>query len=197
MTGDSVLSRGPHTGRRPFRADVAPLDPGELMTSPHGDAHYVRRIVPFEPPVQRCCPAGPHRRHARRRLTPHDGRSVRASAPPAGRPLPEVDPAARRFADLAARLILEVADRRRPETQLAAVLHSSLHATVAAVAKSGDTGTAVLLRTRLRAVDADTAELFGSYGRGHRVFALAGRVSRHPTTRRTPHGWLITTVWLG
>lgn len=24
MTGDSVLSRGPHTGRRPFRADVAP-----------------------------------------------------------------------------------------------------------------------------------------------------------------------------
>lgn len=166
--------------------------------TPQHDAHYVRRIAPFEPPVQRCCPAGPHRRHTKRRLTPHDGRSMHVKAvPPTGRPLPEVDPAARRFADLAARLILEVADRRRPEPQLAAVLHPSLHATVAVGAKTSDPGTAVLLRTRLRAVDADTAELFGSYGRGHRVFALAGRISRHPVSRRTPHGWLLTTVWLG
>ena len=67
----------------------------------------------------------------------------------------------------------------------------------AAFANPTDAGSAMLLRTRLRSVDTDTAELFGSYTRGGRVLALAGRVTRTAPTRRTPHGWLITSLWLG
>jgi hypothetical protein len=110
----------------------------------------------------------------------------------------DVDPAAVAFTERALRLVLEVLDRRRPETQLEAVLDPVLHdAITPARSVHADTGSAILLRTRLRGVDADTAELFGSYTRGHRVRALAGRITRTVPTRRTPHGWLITSLWLG
>ncbi|MEE2032850.1 Rv3235 family protein [Rhodococcus chondri] len=159
---------------------------------------YVRRIPRFEPPIQDPCDR--HRRYAARRATPHDGRSGRAPlmVPHPGITRDPVDPSAFHFADLAVRLVLEVVDGRRPATQLAGVLEPALVATVAATRRSRPVSdTAVLLRSRLRAVDPRTAELFGSYARGRRVFALAGRIDRAPVRRRAPHGWLVTTLWLG
>lgn len=159
---------------------------------------HVLRIPPYEPPVRHNCDRP--RRYATRRATAHDGRSPRPTrTAPVATPLaPTVDPAAAAFAERAVRVVLEVLDRRRPDTQLEAVLDPVLHDALAPTRSAHpDAGSAILLRTRLRAVDADTAELFGSYTRGHRVLAVAGRVSRTAPTRRAPHGWLITSLWLG
>lgn len=159
---------------------------------------HVRRIPRFEPPVQDPCDR--HRRYTVRRATPHDGRSGRMPSPvphPTIAPDP-VDPAARRFADFAVRLVLEVVDGRRPDTQLAGVLDPALVAVVAATRRARPvSGTAVVLRTRLRKADPRAAELFGSYARGPRVFAVAGRIDRAPIRTRSPHGWLVTALWLG
>ncbi|WP_068157962.1 Rv3235 family protein [Rhodococcus phenolicus] len=164
------------------------------MSDTSGSRH-VLRIPPYEPPVRHACDRP--RRYASRRASAHDGRSPRpARAIPVAVPhSPTVDPTAAAFAERAVRLVLEIVDRRRPDTQLEAVLDPALHDALRQA--HTDAGSAILLRTRIRAVDADTAELFGSYTRGHRVFALAGRITRTPPSRRTPHGWLITSLWLG
>ncbi|MGW0024202.1 Rv3235 family protein [Rhodococcus sp. NPDC003383] len=159
---------------------------------------HVLRIPPYEPPARHNCDRP--RRYATRRTTTHDGRSPRpARSGPATPPLTAaIDPTASAFAERAVRLVLEVLDRRRPETQLETVLDPVLRDAMAPTrSASPGAGSATLLRTRLRAVDADTAELFGSYTRGHRVLALAGRISRVAPSRRAPHGWLITSLWLG
>jgi hypothetical protein len=109
-----------------------------------------------------------------------------------------VDPSAHRFADRAVRLVLEVVDGRRPDTQLATVLTPALVTTFgAARCARAEADSAVVLRARLQTIDARTAELFGSYARGHRVFAMAGRIVRTPARGHTRHGWVITTLWLG
>lgn len=159
---------------------------------------HVLRIPPYEPAVRHTCDRP--RRYATRRATAHDGRSPRpARTASVAAPLATaVDPAAAAFADRAVRLVLEVLDRRRPDTQLEAVLDPVLHDAMVPVRSARtDAGSAIVLRARVRTVDADSAELFGSYMRGPRVFALAGRITRTAPTRRTPHGWLITSLWLG
>ncbi|MEE2057542.1 Rv3235 family protein [Rhodococcus artemisiae] len=113
-------------------------------------------------------------------------------------PSRKVDTSAHRFAELAVRLVLEVVDGRRPDAQLMTVLTPALVTTFGAARHARtEADSAVVLRTRLQTVDARTAELFGSYARGHRVFAMAGRVVRTPVRGRTRHGWVITTLWLG
>ncbi|TCN57113.1 hypothetical protein EV641_102257 [Rhodococcus sp. SMB37] len=113
-------------------------------------------------------------------------------------PSRNVDTSAHRFAELAVRLVLEVVDGRRPDAQLTTVLTPALVTTFSAARRARtEADSAVVLRTRLQTVDARTAELFGSYARGHRVFAMAGRVVRTPTRGHTRHGWAITTLWLG
>lgn len=158
---------------------------------------HILRIPPYEPPFRHDRP----RPYTTRRATAHDGRSPRPERTgPAPAAFAEcIDPAAAAFADRAVRLVLEVLDRRRPDSQLEAVLDPVVCDAMvpARSVNRADAGSAMLLRTRLRSVDADTAELFGSYTRGGRVLALAGRVTRAAPTRRTPHGWLITSLWLG
>lgn len=118
--------------------------------------------------------------------------------PPGMPPSPDIDPSAHRFADLAMRLVLEVVDGRRPDTQLSTVLTPALVTTFSAAPRArSEADSAVVLRARLQTLDARTAELFGSYARGHRVFAIAGRVVRAPARGHTRHGWVITTLWLG
>ncbi|MFD6896170.1 Rv3235 family protein [Rhodococcus sp. NPDC060086] len=166
---------------------------------------FIRPVPLFEPPVQESCTA--HRPHALRRTTPHSGRSGRTrvaadrirSRIPLDTPLsPDIDPSAHRFADLAVRLVLEVVDGRRPDTQLSTVLTPALATTFSAARHArSEADSAVVLRARLQTRDARTAELFGSYARGHRVFAMAGRVVRAPARGHNRHGWVITTLWLG
>lgn len=173
--------------------------------SPLQSGRFIRPVPHFEPPVQEPCTA--HRPHALPRTTPHSGRSGRTRTAAERRrphrsaqtvPNRNVDASAHRFADFAVRLVLEVVDGRRPDAQLATVLTPALVQTFGAARRArGDADSAVVLRARLQTVDARTAELFGSYARGHRVFAMAGRVVRAPARGRTRHGWVITTLWLG
>ena len=162
----------------------------------HPRAHrYVRPVTPFEPPAQERCAL--HRPLASPRTSPHDGRSPRPVSVSPLPPSPRPDPTAVRFADAAVRLVLEVVDGRRPVAQLAAVLDPALVTAVAARRSNAASGTAVLLRTRLHTVDTDTAELSGTYTRGERVYAVAGRIVRRTPKPRAPHPWTITTLWLG
>jgi len=173
---------------------------------------YVRRLVRVEPPAVELpaleptaiAPTAataslPRRRavrgHAVPRQTPHDGRSGRPARPAPGIVL---EPGAARFAESALRLVLEAIDGRRPVAQLKTVLDPRIVTTVAGSrsARAGR-GAAVLLRTRVRAVDAETAEIFGSYSRGPRVFAFAGRMVLAAPRARAPRRWTITTLWLG
>ncbi|MFX1758053.1 Uncharacterised protein [Rhodococcus gordoniae] len=175
---------------------------------PHHTGRYVRRLTCLEPPAEENC--GRSRSHATRRATPHDGRSGRipfrhqgigstgVAANTDDRPDLPVDPAVGRVAESAVRLVLEVVDGRRPAVQSATVLDPRLVSTIVTgrTPRAGRS-TAVLLRTRVRPVDADTVELFGSYARGERVFAFAGRMVCKRPRPRAPHRWTITTLWLG
>ncbi|AHD20534.1 Rv3235 family protein [Rhodococcus pyridinivorans] len=181
----------------------------------HHTGRYVRRLTRLEPPVEESCHRP--RSHVARRPTPHDGRSGRATlrrdgtgrpaegpsiegpaTGPSDRPAIVLDPGVVRVAETAVRLVLEVVDGRRPAVQSTTVLDPRLVATITAgrPPRAGHS-TAILLRTRVRPVDADTVELFGSYGRGDRVFAFAGRMVRKRPRPRAPHRWTITTLWLG
>jgi hypothetical protein len=99
-------------------------------------------------------------------------------------PAPDIGPpkAAVVFAAGALRRVLEVADRRRPVTQLRTVLAPSLIDSVALLTRTRQAnGAAVLRRVRLRAVavvdrEPTAAEVFATYSRGDRVRAIAGRV---------------------
>ncbi|MBS9371331.1 Rv3235 family protein [Rhodococcus sp. B50] len=174
----------------------------------HHTGRYVRRLTHLEPPVEENCVRS--RSHATRRATPHDGRSGRILFHHEGTERPgvavntndqpgiPVDPAVGRAAESAVRLVLEVVDGRRPAVQSATVLDPRLVSTITThrTLRAGRS-TAILLRTRVRPVDADTVELFGSYARGERVFAFAGRMVRKRPRPRAPHRWTITTLWLG
>ncbi|MEU5842819.1 Rv3235 family protein [Rhodococcus sp. NPDC047139] len=175
----------------------------------HHTGRYVHRLTRVEPPIERDC-AQP-RSHLCARPTPHDGRSGRSSTRIDGAEPPQVggagteqppsiplDPGVERFAAAAVRLVLEVVDGRRPAVQSTSVLDPRLLATVTTNrAPRAGRNTAVLLRTRVRAVDPGTVELFGSYARGERVYAFAGRMVRKRPRPRAPYRWTITTLWLG
>ena len=101
--------------------------------------------------------------------------------PVASRPIvrePRPPHAAVVFADAALRRILEVADRRRPVAQLRPLVAPALIDAVVALTRTTHTATATLRRVRLRMVDDDAAEVFGSFTRGRRVRAIAARVER-------------------
>jgi hypothetical protein len=136
-------------------------------------------IIDCEPPpvaTTAVCPPPTHaalRRNTTRRLRAVPDAPVRESPP---------SRAAAVFADTALRRVLEVADRRRPIAQLRPLLARTLVDAVVAMTRTTPAGgAAVLRRVRLRtaaAVDgeATAAEVFGTYTRGGRVRAIAGRI---------------------
>lgn len=109
------------------------------------------------------------------------------------------------FADAALRRVLEVIDRRRPAAQLRPLLAPSLVDSVVSVGHSaaghspGQEGAAVLRRMRLQPAghgDPHTAaEVFGSYSRGNRIHAIAGRVERVSTG--AGGRWLVVALHIG
>lgn len=86
------------------------------------------------------------------------------------------------FADATLRRVLEVADRRRPMSQLRSLVAPALLDALALQARDGHAGgSAVLRRVRLRtarhtAGQVTAAELFATFTRGRRVRAAAGRI---------------------
>ena len=104
--------------------------------------------------------------------------------------------AARRFADFALRATLEVVDRRRSAATLRGTLEPSLIDMVRVLAQTSvrgrALGAAALGPVHVRMVDEANAEIFGTYSRGPRVFAVAGRV----TSSGNPAAWRVTSLRL-
>ncbi|MDG3008787.1 hypothetical protein G4X40_01340 [Rhodococcus sp. D2-41] len=104
-------------------------------------------------------------------------------APPAPQNVTE----ARAFADHTLRMILEVLDRRRKPDHLRPMLAAGLVDTVATLSRAElparRLGAAALSRVHVSMVGPAAAEVFATYARGPRVFAIAAR-----TERRTA-GW--------
>lgn len=106
--------------------------------------------------------------------------------------------AAAAFADAVSRSVLEVVDRRRPLAQLQPMMGEAVLDTVLTLAGEARTGSsAVLRRVRLRIVDRDgeAAEVFGTYARGKRVHAIAGRVER--VSIRGTLRWRLVALQIG
>lgn len=146
-------------------------------------------IIDCEPPpvgITACPPPSPAALHRR---TP---RGLRPVARPVRDPMPPR--AALVFADAALRRVLEVVDRRRPIAQLRSLVTPALIDTVTALTRAPHTGgaaAATLRRVRLRLVDGDAAEVFGTYTRGPRVLAVAARIELHRDR------WRIVALQLG
>lgn len=144
-------------------------------------SRFVSPIVDYEPPPlgglpPPCPPPTPaalHRRTPRPLRPALSGHAVRELAPPR---------AAAVFADAALRRVLEVSDRRRPIAALRPLLTAPLVDAVVALSRTpSKEGAAVLRRVRVRTAqvvdgEATAAELFGTFTRGARHHALAGRI---------------------
>jgi hypothetical protein len=165
---------------------------------PSERASLTSPIIDYEPPpvgYPQCPPPSPaalHRRTPRPSPCPSGGRyPQRPIAARAIVPAPPPPRAAVVFADAALRRVLEVIDRRRPVAQLRPLVTPALIDAVIALARTTHTATATLRRVRLRMVDDEAAEVFGSFTRGQRVRAIAARVERHGD------GWRIVALQIG
>ena len=140
-------------------------------------------------------PAVEHTRqlHAPRR-TPHSGRSATQDTH-------DVDAADRmatqRFAEHSLRLALEVLDRRRTPDRLRAVCSGpvidALRSRAAGEIPGRRLGAAVLGPVHMQPLDDAAIEVFATYTRGFRVFAIAGRI----TIDRPGDSWRMTSLHVG
>lgn len=153
----------------------------------------VTPVIDYEPPtratdhsVPRCLPSSP---------PPTPRLRLRTAPAAVATPLSPQMRQAAVFADAALRRVLEVIDRRRPAAQLGSVLAPGLVDSVLAVSRAaaGAPGAGVLRRMRVQPAFGDSAaEVFGTYGRGDRVHAIACRVEQVPTGR-----WLVVALHIG
>lgn len=106
----------------------------------------------------------------------------------------------RQFAHHAIRLALEVLDRRRSPGQLRPMISDRMIEVVRARSRSprstGSAGAATLQRLRVQLQSNDTAEIFGTYTRGDRVFAYAARMERATVHAGRNPAWTITQLQL-
>ncbi|MGF7123929.1 Rv3235 family protein [Rhodococcus sp. AG1013] len=173
------------------------------MSAPH---RFLSRAPQFEPPTSdapgssACSPAPRSASVRSAQRSPHDGRSPRRA--PSAAPDSVTSPDARQFAESALRLTLEVLDRRRAPAQLRSIVTPTVldlvHALVRSAPVGSRLGTATLARVRVQRVHAaatevfEAFEVFGTYNRGGRVFAVAARIERGNS--RHPAGWAITSL---
>ncbi|SEL95853.1 Rv3235 family protein [Rhodococcus maanshanensis] len=168
------------------------------------DTHrFLTQAPRCEPPIagRTESRATAHRAPAR---SPHSGRSPVSGRGQVARPPAEtvaIDPEAQRFAEHALRLTLEVVDRRRPPALLRPLLAPALVGLVGALAQrpvpARGLGVACLGRVHLRPSGADSVEVFGSYSRGPRMFAVAARLERTPAAGKALGGWRVTSLQVG
>jgi hypothetical protein len=167
-------------------------------------ASFTSPIIDCEPPpvgITACPPPSPaalHRRTPRPSPFPSGGRTAGLRGEYPQRPVPRPVPreplpphAVVVFADAALRRVMEVVDRRRPIAQLRPLVAPALIDTVTALTRAPHTAAATLRRVRLRMVDGEAAEVFGSYTRGPRVLAVAARIELHRDR------WRIVALQLG
>ncbi len=127
-----------------------------------------------------------------------DGPLVTAplGTPPVRRPEPVAVPAgtveARRVAARTVTALLEVLDRRRPAAHLETAVSPQLYEHIVTllrpdIARPENRAAGVSARIRrihIQMCDPSTAEIFGSFERGRRVRAFAGRIERVPVRVR-------------
>lgn len=171
--------------------------PGELAVTVNPIARTTVAVLPvvdYEPPARAVThrqppPDGPGREQV---PSPRPSRPARMAPSATAR-------SAAAFVDTTLRRVLEVIDRRRPATHLRPLLTADLIDSVLAgrPAVSGREA-ATLRRLRLQAVGNGppvAVEVFGSYRRGRRIHALAGRI----VPVRTPTGpsWQLVALHIG
>jgi hypothetical protein len=160
---------------------------------PPEPASFTTPIIDCEPPpvgITACPPPSPAALHRRTpRPSPRSSGRRYPQQPVPRDPLPP--DAVVVFADAALRRVMEVVDRRRPIAQLRPLVAPALIETVTALTRAPHTAAATLRRVRLRMVDGDAAEVFGSYTRGPRVLAVAARIELHRDR------WRIVALQLG
>ncbi|MEE3850975.1 Rv3235 family protein [Gordonia sp. LSe1-13] len=132
----------------------------------------------------------------RQKGAPQRGATQRGTPPTAAVSRASTD--ARRFAIRAITLVLEVVDRRRSLAQLDPVAPVPLIDHVEALVRACATGTAAsgvgggdaagLRRLHVQMLGPGAAEVFGSYRRGQRVRAFAGRIEQLPRRVRPAPG---------
>ncbi|MDJ0361619.1 Rv3235 family protein [Rhodococcus sp. H29-C3] len=103
---------------------------------------------------------------------------------------------AQRGAEHALRLILEILDRRRTPARLGALFTptvvESLKTLVNSPPPGRSLGAASLRRVHVSRCAKHSAEVFGTYARGPRIFAVAARLEYRKTARHS--GWTVTSV---
>ncbi|MET4048608.1 hypothetical protein BJD99_07760 [Rhodococcus sp. 1163] len=103
---------------------------------------------------------------------------------------------AQRGAEHALRLILEILDRRRTTARLGALFTptvvESLKTLVNSQPPGQSLGAASLRRVHVSRCAKNSAEVFGTYARGPRIFAVAARLEYRKTARHS--GWTVTSV---
>ncbi|MGA9870926.1 MAG: Rv3235 family protein [Rhodococcus sp. (in: high G+C Gram-positive bacteria)] len=182
-------------------------------TTETGHHTFVSRALPFEPAIENPCSATPS--ICRGRPATEHGRPTQDRRP---RPFPRslgtrhqsphafaraaADPAAavpddaRRGAEQGMRLLLEVLDRRRPAEKLGALFAPAVVESVKTIVRTHPPGhrlgSASLRRVHVARTAPDAAEIFGTYARGPRVFAVAARLEYRSGSRRS--GWTITSL---
>ncbi|MGW0039080.1 Rv3235 family protein [Gordonia sp. NPDC003376] len=96
--------------------------------------------------------------------------------------------AAHRFAQATVTALFEILDHRRPLAHVGALVSASLlervetlvGADLARTGAEGQTGAARVRRVHVQMCGPAAAEIFGTYSRGRRVRAFAGRIERVP-----------------
>ncbi len=181
---------------------------------------FLARAPSYEPPVEsdcthraRACALDRRSRPFPRSLGLHAGSAThpadthidtRAHRPKGGEGetserFPLAD--ARRGAEQAFRLLLEVLDRRRPADHMDKLFTPGVVESVKTIVRTRPPGlrlgTASLRQVHVSRAAPDAAEVFATYNRGQRVFAVAARLelrtSARPTAaRRTT--WTVTSL---
>ncbi|WP_145976553.1 Rv3235 family protein [Rhodococcoides fascians] len=106
---------------------------------------------------------------------------------------------ARASAERAMRLLIEVIDRRRSAEQLSSLFTAPVIDLIRTIVRTPPPGRrlgfAAVRRVHVAYRSDTSAEIFGSYTRGPRTFAFAGRIEQAVDPRRP--GWTVTSLRVG
>jgi hypothetical protein len=166
---------------------------------------FLSRPTQFEPPLSAGAVHTWGRGESSDRPLERHPASVRSTRPrrrteAPQRPIVQVVPAdARASAERAMRLLIEVIDRRRSAEQLSSLFTAPVIDLIRTIVRTPPPGRrlgfAAVRRVHVAYRSDTSAEIFGSYTRGPRTFAFAGRIEQAVDPRRP--GWTVTSLRVG
>lgn len=188
------------SGARTFLVPAPPFEP-PVESDCVQRARACSRHAPARPPL-----GGPDRRRRPfpRSLGPHldstapgaDPRQRFAGHQPGSTAERLLLAEARRGAEQAVKILLEVLDCRRPAEQMEALFAPSVVESVKTIVRTRPPGlrlgAATMRQVHITRSAPNAAEMFGTYTRGSRVFALAARLEHKQVARRP--SWTVTSL---